>query len=137
MIQDFQQTTIASIGLLARANCVCCGYRLRISLQQQCRACQRDSWNCDADSAVVSVFASPANRVAVLPRPRRRLPHRTPAPPRKQLSRTSALARVSYGGACIRKGGKCPVPAPTSDDGRAYSHARQLILMRYISALYE
>ena len=42
MIQDFQQTTVASIGLLAQANTV---------------------------DVCISVFASPANRVAVPPRP--------------------------------------------------------------------
>jgi len=42
MIQDFQQTTVASIGLLEQANTV---------------------------DICISVFASPANRVAVPPRP--------------------------------------------------------------------
>ena len=69
MIQDFQQTTMASIGLLAQANTVCCGDRLPVSLRQQYRAWQRDGWNYDGDSAVISVFASTANRVAVPPRP--------------------------------------------------------------------
>ena len=32
MIQDFQQTTMASIGLLAQANTVFCGDRLPVSL---------------------------------------------------------------------------------------------------------
>jgi len=50
MIQDFQtsnrQTTIASIGLLAQANTVCCGNRLPVSLaarqlELQCRFCSR------------------------------------------------------------------------------------------------
>ena len=45
------------------------GDRLPVSLQQQHQAWQRDSWNYDADSAVISVFASPANRVAVPPQP--------------------------------------------------------------------
>ena len=42
---------------------------------------------------------------------RRHLPPRTLAPPRKQLSCTSALARVSYG-ECVRGGGKCRVLGP-------------------------
>jgi len=33
MIQDFQQTTVASTGLLAQASTVCCGDRLPVSLQ--------------------------------------------------------------------------------------------------------
>jgi len=64
MIQDFQQTTIASTGLQ---------YLLRSILFAVATACQlvwqRDSWNYDEDSAVISVFASLANRAAVPPRP--------------------------------------------------------------------
>ena len=52
-----------------QANTVCCGDPLPVSLQQQHRAWQQDSWNYDADSAVVSVFASPANCFAMPPRP--------------------------------------------------------------------
>jgi len=98
MIQDFQQTTVASIGL-----------------------------------DYLSVLASPANRVAVPPRPvasgdslsadgtpvspvpvprpepiycvmQVAFAPRTPAPPRKQLSRTSVLARVSYEGNVFGEG---------------------------------
>ena len=58
MTQDFQQTTMASIGRLAQANTVCSGDRLPVSLQQQLRARQRDSWNYDADSSVISVFVT-------------------------------------------------------------------------------
>jgi len=63
----------------------------------------------------------------------RHLPPRTPAPPRKQLSRTSVLARVSYGGMCPGTG---QMSSTGADDGRAYSHARHLILMRCASNLW-
>ena len=65
---------------------------------------------------------------------RRHLPPGTLAPRRKQLSRTSALARVSYGGMYSGRG---QMSSTGADDGRAYSHAGHLILMRYISALYK
>jgi len=44
MIQDFQQTTMASIGLLvlAQAYTACCGDRVPANLQQQHRALQRE-----------------------------------------------------------------------------------------------
>ena len=45
---------------------------------------------------------------------------RTPAPPRKQLSRTSALARVGYGGMYPGRG---QMSSTSSDDGGAYRHA--------------
>jgi len=45
---------------------------------------------------------------------------RTPAPPRKQLSRTSALARVGYGGLYPGRG---QMSSTSSDDGGAYSLA--------------
>jgi len=45
---------------------------------------------------------------------------RTPAPPRKQLSRTSAVARVGYGGVYLGRG---QMSSTSSDDGGAYSHA--------------
>jgi len=45
---------------------------------------------------------------------------RTPAPPRKQLWRTSALARVGYGGVYP---GRRQMTSTSSDDGGAYSHA--------------
>ena len=57
MILDFQQTTAASIGLVAQAN------RLLFAAATACR----DIWNYDSDSAVISVFASPANCFAVPP----------------------------------------------------------------------
>jgi len=44
---------------------------------------------------------------------------RTPAPPQKQLSRTSTLVVT---GACFREGGKCRVPAPTTIGPRATPH---------------
>jgi len=45
---------------------------------------------------------------------------RTPAPLRKQLSRTSALARVGYWGVYPGRG---QMSSTSSDDGGAYSHA--------------
>jgi len=45
---------------------------------------------------------------------------RTPAPPRKQLSRVSALAWVGYGGVYPGRG---QMSSTSSDDGGAYSHA--------------
>jgi len=47
---------------------------------------------------------------------RRHLPPRTPAPPRKPLSRTSALASVSYGGHVSKERANASTGA---DDGRA------------------
>jgi len=65
---------------------------------------------------------------------RRHLPPRTRAPPRKQLSHMSALARVSY------RGGMCPgrgqMSSTGADDDRTYSHARHLILMCCTSSLW-
>jgi len=53
MIQDLQQMTMASIGLLvlAQAYTVCCGDRVPDNLQQQHRALQREG-RIAADSAV-------------------------------------------------------------------------------------
>jgi len=55
-------------------------------------------------------------------RPQRQLTFatRTPAPPRKQLSRTSALARVGYGGVYPGRG---QMLSTSSDDRGAYSHS--------------
>jgi len=58
---------------------------------------------------------------------------RTLAPPRKQLSRTPALARVAYGGMYPGRG---QMLSSVADDGPALSHARHWILMRYISVVY-
>ena len=60
---------------------------------------------------------------------------RTPAPPRKQLSRTSALALVGYGGMYAGRG---QMSSTSSDDVGAWSHARHLIYyvgMRYRSVV--
>jgi len=42
MIQDFQQTTMASIGLVAEANTVCCGDRLPRYLELRLRFCSHN-----------------------------------------------------------------------------------------------
>jgi len=67
------------------------------------------------------------------------LPGHTRPLPRKQPSRTSLSgllqATVSYGGGMYP--GRGQMSSTGADDGRAYSHARHLILMRYISALYK
>ena len=57
---------------------------------------------------------------------------RTLAPPRKQLSRTSALARVGYGDLHPGRG---QLSSTSSDDGGAQSHAPLDMQMRYRSVV--
>ena len=78
-----------------------------------------------------TITAAAAAAVLVTDR-RRHLPSLTPTPPQKQLSRTSILTGVSYGGMYPGRG---QMSSTGADESRVYSHARHLILMRYISAL--
>jgi len=57
MIQDFQQMTTASIGLLvlAQAYTVCCGDRMPANLQQQQRALQRGCIAVDSAMRITTV----------------------------------------------------------------------------------
>jgi len=58
---------------------------------------------------------------------------RTPAPPRKQLLRTSALAWVGYGGVYPGRG---QMSSTSSDDGGAYSRAHLICKCVTVRSLY-
>jgi len=110
-----------------QANTVCCGDPLPVSLQQQHRAWQQDSWNYDADSAVVSVFASPANCFAMPPRPspssqkklhgvgcnsRGQLYHSHSPPESREDTKTARRARGDSLSADGAPASRVPVPRP-------------------------
>ena len=58
---------------------------------------------------------------------------RTPAPPRKQLSRTSALARVGYGGVYPGRG---QMSSTSSDDGGPRATPRLICRCVTVRSLY-